>query len=619
MSKQRTFYDAKAQKEREIKFSDITLLCRGRTEAVREITQTISSYGIPVAQISKGDIFLEYEIQFLVSYLRLIYNPHDDINLINLLVCPMIGMNEDELASIRVKTREKGEDESLNFAEFYISALHYAQNNEDVIAQKLKKAFDLIEEGRKIIENGTIFHTLNYFCQRTDYLSFVCAMIDGKTRVNNVLGFINSFVDKAYNTDLVEFILNLDKISASFEVTPEPDVGVNCVNVETMHHSKGLEYPIVFLIDMGHNFNTEEQNGDFLLNSNLGVGLFKYDSLARVKSPTLSLGAVKVAMINKAYAENVRLLYVAMTRAKNNLFITGSADLEKIGSSLAPFALKTKKNFLELLLSCCGDNPIREMQAGGSHVEVDIGSKNKLNVNLFDKISEIALAENKVLHFDEFGDQNAKFNDLITKNEHYVYKFCDYVPILKTTSVTKLNQQGEHASEDYEDDEYLTNQEEESIARGIAYHKVMEHVDFSASREQVLQLINHILDENGRKLVDIDKIMQAIEKLKDLVNGGELLREQSFLMRDKHASVVNDGVNDEIIIHGIIDLVIIKENEVILLDYKTSDTKNVEKTAQNYVTQLSCYAKAIEKTLHLPVTKKFLYFFLQERLILVDI
>ena len=621
MSKQKTFYDAKAQKEREIKFSDITLLCRGRTEAVMEITKTMAENGIPVAKISKNDIFLEYEIQLLISYLRLIYNPHDDISLLNLLTSPMIGVEENELSRMRACARVNNTEDDSIFEEFYTCMTRYIDENNDRLTQKLKLTLSLVDSGRKVINNGTIFSTLNYFCKETCYLSFVRAMIDGENRVNNVLGFINSFIDKGYNTDLVDFLKNLDKSSSSFAIEPELDVGVNCVDVATMHQSKGLEYPIVFLIDMGHNFNTEEQNGDFLLNSGLGVGVYKYDSLLRIKTPTLSLGAVKIAMVNKAYAENVRLLYVAMTRAKNNLFITGSFDLKRIEASLFPFALKNKKNFLELLLACCGGDALSLIEQGAKEFDVDIKAPNKLKIKVFDNISNDNIIDKKVYNINDFCDINTKFDSLVTKNEQYVYKFNNILDINKNTSVTKLNTSArELAVEDIEKDEFNLKQDEEAIMRGLAYHKAMQFMDFSLStKTEIESFLENILNADEQKLVSIDKIKSAVDNLKELTKGAKLLREQPFLLKEKHNNLVEGGADEFVLVHGVIDLVIVKNDGVILLDYKTSNSKNLEKTAQNYKKQLDCYARAIEKTLHLPVKSKFLYFFLQERLILVDI
>ena len=621
LGQQKTFYDAKAKLEREIKYSDITLLCRGRTEAVMEITKTLASNGIPVAQINKNNIFLEYEIQLLVSFLKLVYNPHDDISLLNLLTSPMVGVNEEELTRVRAYARDNIEDENKNIAEFYGCVLYYIEAHSDELTSKLKYALRLVEEGQKVMENGTIFVTLNDFCEKTDYLSYVRAMLDGINKVNSVLGFINSFVDKGYNTDLVDFIKNLDLVADSFSVEPELSVGVNCVNVETMHQSKGLEYPIVFLIDMGHSFNTEEQNGDFLLNSNLGVGVFKYDSVSRVKIPTISLGAVKVAMTNKAYAENVRLLYVAMTRAKNNLFVTGSVDLKKMSASLLPFALKNRKNFMELLLACCGQNTLEAMLDGADEIDVDINAKNKLKIKLFDPIDENCIIEEKTYNENDFCNINANFDNILTKNDHYVYKFENCFNVNKNTSVTKLNKMNNQnlAVEDVEKDEVLSKQEEESIARGIAYHKVMQFIDFSIAPNEIEAFMKSILSETELKLVSVDKIKKAVESISKLTNGAKLMREQPFLLTEKHNRLIESDVDEDVLVHGVIDLVIVRKDGVILLDYKTSESKNLEKTAKNYAKQLDCYAKAIEKTLHLPVLNKFLYFFLQERLLLVDI
>ncbi len=615
MAEQRVIYDAKLKAEREIEFNDITLLCRSRSNSVNIILDTLAEYGIPVAQLEKDSVFSEYEVQILFAYLNLVHNPCDDINLTILLHSPIVGLTEDELA--RVRSCAPARDN------YYECVLDYARTRQDDLSKKINYALDLIEKGANRLINDNIYNLLNWFVEYTHFIAYISALADGQNRVKNVYGYINGFNGKKYNTDLGEYLANVEEKEEEPEISPERTVGANVVKVETMHHSKGLEYPIVFLIDTGHGFNKEDKKGDFLLNNQLGVGMYKYDDVLRTKNPTISLSALKIAIDNKNFADNLRLLYVAMTRAKNHLFITGCCDTKKLRNNTCAFAIKSSNNFLEMILSAFSSAEIDALATMNAHLTVPLAVDNNLEVNVYSKIDYKKANTENIARKLENCNIDTKFYDLLTKNCGYAYKFDKSTTLALKNTVTALNREAdemESVNPVPRDFHITENTSGISTEVGIAYHKAMQLIDFDLPNvEAVKNYLIGKLNDREFELVDPAKIFIAIQNIRPLLEGARVYREQQFMMRAKHCDLVkNSTITDEILLQGVIDLIIVKNNEIILLDYKTSGSHNIEKTAQNYIMQLNCYSKAISGAMHAKVSQKFLYFFLQERLILID-
>ncbi len=614
MTKQKTIYDARKKAFREINYSDITLLCSARTEEVSIILETLADYGIPVGLLNNDEIFDEYEIQVLFAYLNLVNNPYNDLYLTTFLSSPVINLDENALARVRAcaPTRDN-----------YYECVYEYENRDDELARRIKYAHELINDGAERIINDNIYNLLNYFCDKTNYLALIGALENGQNRVKNVIGYINNFTGKKYNNDLRDYLSSVEQAETKPKISPEVAIGDNAVNVETMHKSKGLEYPIVFLINTGHKFNTINRVGDFILHSALGVGTNKYDTTTRTQTPTLSLNAIKIAMRDKDFAENLRLLYVAMTRAKNHLIITGSTDIKKLKSNTSPFAVKSRGNFLELILSAFTPTEIDSIRNGITSFKMPMGIDNNLVVNVFDCIDYNVVKQEKVLQKEDFNHLNAKMSDILAKFSDYTYKFDKSTHLALKNTVTALNRESEAGeSVNIEPQHFSVSESLSSITteQGIAYHKAMQLIDFELpSVESVSLYLSTRLTPNEMALVDPQKIYSAICQIRPMLDGARILREQQFMMRKPYNSLVpNSDITDEILVQGVIDLVIIKNNSITLIDYKTSGSHNIEKTAQNYVMQLNCYSEAIHGALHARPTQKFLYFFLQERLILID-
>ena len=635
MTTQKQIYDAKSKTYRDIKFGDITLLCRGRSTAVSKIVDTVAEYGIPVAPISKDSAFEQYEVQVLFSYLYLVNNPYDDVKLTTFLISPLVGLNEQDLADIRIYANKKTSTENSQdevspracaraCVNYYDCVFLYLENK-NVLADKLRKAMSLIEEGAEKLQNDTIYNLLNYICNKTNYFAFISSLDDGQNRLKNVRGYINNFIGKKYNTDLSEYLSSVEQAQDAPVITPEYTVGADVVRVETMHESKGLEYPIVFLVDMGHGFNTDSMKGDFLLHSSLGVGMMKYDSILRTKTPTISHTAIKIAMKNKDLAESLRLLYVAMTRAKNHLFITGCLKIDNLDATQSAYALKSKNNFLALILCAFGQDYVESIKNGYLGVRFPLGVDNELITTIYDPISENEQDDTKAHEIGILDNIDTKIMDILSNNCNYTYKYAESIHKALKNTVTALNRE-------YDDIESVNitpknfniteNRPLSAITteQGIAYHKAMQLIDFDLPDAKAVELfLITKMTPHEMELIDVNKIFSAIVNIRPLLVGARVYREQQFLMLENYNSLVtNSKLNDEILVQGVIDLIIVKNNEIYLLDYKTSGSHNVEKTAQNYIMQLNCYEKAIEGALKSRVSKKFLYFFLQERLILID-
>ncbi len=609
---QKTIYDAKKKIDREIQFNDITILARTRSDALVEILNTLTELGLPVAPLSKESVLKEYEVRLLFDYLNLVNNRTDDIFITEFLVSPVISLDEEDLCKIR---------QSNPSAEyFYQCVLGY--DFDDEIGQKIKFALDLIEKSRYALINGTIYQVLMDFCQETNYLNIVGAMQDGEGRVRNVMGFVNSFIDKKFNFDLRDYLANMEENMDKPDISREPNTEASVIGVATMHESKGLEYPIVFMVDCGHQYNIDDKKGDFLLSSELGIGMYAYDSKNRIKRKTILHSAVKLAGKDKDLAERQRLLYVAMTRAKNHLFISGAIKIDTFQPYQSAYMLKSTQNDLSLILSSLSTDAVESLKSVKSFTQKVAG--NDVTYTLVDVPQTEESAEN-VTFPTYFESIPAKYCNIVAKNMNFSYPYQSSTKVALNNSVTMLNRfafdMGESVCDEPKKFDLTEDKAHEHVDTevGIAFHKAMQLIDFGLDSEpEIREFLGKKLTEDELNLIDCGKILQAVRNLRPIVCGAKLLREQEFMMQIPLNELIKTDVADEILVQGIIDLIILKDDQIILLDYKTSNTRDLEKTAQKYSTQLRCYQKAVENVYKKPVKSKFLYFFLQERLILID-
>ena len=232
----------------------------------------------------------------------------------------------------------------------------------------------------------------------------------------------------------------------------------------------------------------------------------------------------------------------------------------------------------------------------------------------FSKSPNVLMSENIDIDFKDKLESTLNFN----------YNYSKSTITALKSSVTLLNKTTEKdldTSYNYTPTSFSVEENTQSVNTqiGIAYHKAMQFIDFGLKNEdQVYEFLKNKLTKEEFSLVDCGKIYKAILNLQPLVEGATLYREQQFLMRIPLNQLINTDITDCVLIQGVVDLIVVKNNQIYIIDYKTSKSKNVDLTAKNYKIQLKIYGKAVEGAFKIQASQKFLYFFLQERLISFD-
>ncbi|MGE5675932.1 MAG: helicase-exonuclease AddAB subunit AddA [Mycobacterium leprae] len=314
-------YDKELQGYRRLRFRDIVILLRATSGRADLYLEAMNQAGIPAyAQLNTG-YFAATEVAVMLSLLQVLDNPRQDIPLVAVLRSPIVGLNSSELARIRLAEPK---------ASFY-DALKAASEVEDNtgLAAALKKFLQALEEWRTAVRRTPLSQVVWRIYQETGYLRYVGGMPGGVQRHANLL----ALYDRARQFDqfarqglfrFLRFIEQLRESNTDLGAAPALGEGEDVVRVMSIHKSKGLEFPVVFVADMGKSFGRQDQQGDLLLQRHLGFGPQLIDPEQRTKYPTLAWHAVREAIRLEALAEEMRVLYVALTRARERLILVGS-------------------------------------------------------------------------------------------------------------------------------------------------------------------------------------------------------------------------------------------------------------------------------------------------------
>ncbi|MGM9522373.1 MAG: helicase-exonuclease AddAB subunit AddA, partial [Oscillospiraceae bacterium] len=301
-------------------FGDIAILMRSPRSRLPKWIAALSEQGIPVAAETSSGFFGEMEVSIALSLMYIIDNPRQDIPLISVLRSPVYGFTSEELARIRLEDQE---------GDFY-SALKKSAGKEEKSALFLKE----LEDFRRAAPDMTSDELLWHVCGKTGLFAIVSAMPGGEKRRANLMRlfeYARSFESAGYK-GLFGFVTYMRRLQEQGE-TPQPDAGAgaeNAVTIMSIHKSKGLEFPIVILADTTRRFNTEDSKKPLLIHPELGVGPKRVDIARRIEYPTIARRAVRAGMLSEGLSEELRVLYVAMTRAKEKLIMLCSfTDAER--------------------------------------------------------------------------------------------------------------------------------------------------------------------------------------------------------------------------------------------------------------------------------------------------
>ena len=346
---------------RPIEYRDIVILLRSMKGWTEEFQETLADMGIPAMAPKKTGYFATLEVQTMLNLLRVIDNPRQDIPFVAVLRSPIYGLQDEELAKIAA------ERSGLQYLD---NIWAYCDRHEDVLSEKLSDLLDTLQEYRRKAETVSVYELLREIYEETGYYALMSAMPGGEQRSANLDILLQQAIEFAENghRGIFGFCRYIEMLKKSDIDFGEATVGTvaNAVQLVSIHKSKGLEFPVVFVAGMGKQFNKQDMRKKLLLDVDYGVGANYVDLEERLYKPTVMKRFIARQMLENSLSEEVRILYVALTRAKEKLILTGTVkgienklqSWDLTGASLQHSALLGAATYLDWIMPALAARPI---------------------------------------------------------------------------------------------------------------------------------------------------------------------------------------------------------------------------------------------------------------------
>ncbi len=546
-------FDRAIGKERPIEYGDICILYRAR-RCASGLKKLLKESSIPF--IAKGfeEDRITLDVDAINTYLRVIDNPLQDVYLGGAMLSHFGGFSEDELAQIRAQ--------NYSLFNFYEAVLAY----EGALKDKIEEFFSQLERYKELSSVVNVPTLIETVMVESGYLSALLA--EGHTaRIETYNSYLHAIKDKKFSDNLQNYVAFLNS-NVPLEI-PEIVKTAQAVNIMTMHGSKGLEFPVVFCPSMQNEVCGGFTSRDALtVDAHFGIGINVFDEETGEKSKSGRRNAIEEGVFRKESQEALRLLYVAFTRARYRLYVTGTGKTEISGLMIS----ERGKSFMEWLLIAEVLNSDIEIKRFSSELKED---------------SDIGgVAEEKKTYGEKEISQGT------SELTYLEYPYLESTLVSNKYSVTALN------TKDKEEGTFIPSLEAQNVEKGVAYHKVMELIDFNlASCKEVSDFINALEGEGiiEKGVVDATIIYKTLKHpLMDVARRGTCLREQEFIYYAPACDVLpNVRTDDRVLIQGVMDL-IIEGEENVLIDYKVSGS-SLEDLKERYRTQIALYGKAYEE------------------------
>ena len=606
---------------RPITYKDIVILLRSTKDKANIFENELINLQIPVYSDTSDEYLNSIEIQTIINLLKVIDNPTVDIPLVSVLRSMIGGFTDNELIKIRLGDSKKS---------FYESMIEYS--SEDNIKRKIDNFLKRISLWKEESEYLQLDELIWKIYIDTGYYNYVSLMPDGILRQANLKLLFEKAkqYEKVSFKGLYNFINFIEKVrTSSGDLSSAKLIGENenVVRIMSIHKSKGLEFPLVFLCNSNKKFNTQDLNSQILLHQDLGLGVNYIDSDKKLQYSTLAKEAIKIKSKEEIISEEMRVLYVALTRAKERLIITGiSKDLEK--------ELREKEELLGLYSKDekINANILKKYKSYLDWIELVYLKNDKTDVMTLEKISKAQVLDNN--DEDNSQEEVLRIEDIKTelKNEEEIkgklnWKYADIElsEIEGKTSVSKIKQ--DHSFK-LIDEIKITNMKspeflkEDNIKltgaqKGTLIHLCMQHLNLKEdyTEQKIKELIQDLLLKKKitnveAQNIDINKIFKFTESsLWQEVRKAKLVeREKPFYITIPVEQLYNINSKEEVLVQGIIDLYYINENnELILVDYKTDYIQDKEELIKKYSKQLELYKMALEEALNKKVSKMYIF------------
>ncbi len=577
-----------------LEYKDIAIIGRKKS-LVLNVAETLLECKIPVdiSDVAKSEE--NEDIELLITLLSLIDNQNQDVDLATIMVSPFGGFTLSELAEIKSNAGE---------VDYFHQALN-KYKRDDEIKKKLDTFTEMIRRYNFMSKFTSVDKLLEIIINENSFDEYVLSKEDGAKSLSQIRVFINSLRGKTYSSALSRFLSLYREYPGIDGSESASQAEAGSVHAMTIHASKGLEYPVVFVVGMESSFNKDSNGQNIYINKNYGVGIKHADPKTRTTDRSVVTELLVKDKNRTLSEEEMRLLYVALTRAKEYLYLTGTVkDRTLFGTK--GHDIEEANSFLDWL---------EEVAFRNSNFKAAF-----VDENAEDGLDEVL---NKVN-----GDSNVKFNieedsDVLKNMLSYMdnkYKYNNSTISPISYAVTSLNKQSYQEEEEQKvSKEFIkrfSSKTSKTAKEGTAYHKVMELINFDCySVEDVKDQMDAMVEEGEltaeqRSLVKPEDIFGCLQSdLMKKVNKNTVLQEQPFKIFVKANEVMDTDIEDKVMIQGIIDMFIPKSEinpENILVDFKyTNETE--EEIKQTYKKQIELYTKALEISLGEKVDRKYIF------------
>ncbi len=618
-----THYVRAGEQLRPITADDIVILLRSPGSVGMHFQQALQQRGIRCESGGGADLLRTQEIETLHAFLQVISNPRQDIPLLAVLASPVFCFTADELAGIRGKNR---------YCSFY-DALCRSGNT------KAEEFLQLLAQLREIAALASLPELLDAICDVAQFQCIFSAMDDGQARDANIKAFCqlaDSFaVSGAKDLDLfLEYLHSMEEKG----IITQPEASSDCVTIMSIHKSKGLEFPVVFLCGLARRFNRESLNAQVLCNKDLGIGLSCVDTQNRVRYPALSKRAIAVKIAAESLSEELRVLYVAMTRARDRLIMTyASQSLENDLVDIASRMDISGKQLMTCEVTCPGDwvlyTAMKRTEAGELFA---LGGRpqNTVTYDIPWKITvqTVARVEEPVL-INERQEHTSIDPQLLGRMRRYLsfrypYAAATKTPSKQTPTQRKGRMKDQEAAENTENEikvrhswrrpEFHTKSLQGKDV-GNATHTVLQHIRYDQCetvdgvRQEVQRLTaEKFLSDGQSQLVDCDSIALFFQSPlgRKLIAAKEVVREFKFSIMEDAGAYAPELAGEKILLQGVVDCAIIEPDGITIIDFKTDRVtqETLESVVRGYSAQVNTYADAMCRIYQRPVKEKVLCF-----------
>ncbi|WFR87762.1 helicase-exonuclease AddAB subunit AddA [Streptococcus sp. D7B5] len=636
----------KLHQENGVAFKEIALLTSSRSRN-DQILLALSEYGIPVKTDGEQNNYLQsLEVQVMLDTLRVIHNPLQDYALVALMKSPMFSFDEDELARLSLQKVEDKVQENLY--EKLVNAQKLVTNQKELIhtalAEKLNQFMDILDSWRLYTKTHSLYDLIWKIYNDRFYYDYVGALPNGPARQANLyaLALRADQFEKSNFKGLSRFIRMIDQVLeaqhdlASVAVAPPKDA----VELMTIHKSKGLEFPYVFILNMDQDFNKQDSMSEVILNRQNGLGVkyiakvetgaveAHYPKTIKLSIPSLTYTQNEKELQLASYSEQMRLLYVAMTRAEKKLYLVGKGSREKLEAKEYPAANNGKldsntrlqaRNFqdwvwaiskvfakdnLNFSYRFVGEDQLTREAIGELENKSPLQDSSQASNRQSETIKEALEMLKEVEVYNTLHRAAIELPSVQTPSQ--IKKF--YEPVMDMEGVQIASQtQSTEKKISFDLPDFSTKEKVTGAEIGSATHELMQRMDLS--QQPTLTSLTETLKQVQTSPAVRDRInLSKILAFFDTALGQEILANTDHLYREQPFSMLkrDQKSQEDFVVRGILDGYLLYENRIVLFDYKTDRYDEPSQLIDRYRGQLALYGEALSRTYSIENIKKYL-------------